>query len=88
MIISKQEIDKCVRIISTGARGKSNKPVDLLPSERARLNAYRRRLEQLPEKPNEHLEEVKTAVEKRRYDVGSDEVAQKLLGRVISDKVR
>ena len=88
MIISKQEIDKCVRIISTGTRGKSKKHVNLLPSERARLNAYRRRLEQMPEKPNKHLEEVKTAVEKRRYDVGSDEVAQKLLGRVISDKVR
>ncbi len=88
MIISKQEIDKCVNIISAGKRDTSNKPINLLPSERARLKAYRRRLEELPEKPNERLEDVKTAVEKHSYDVRSDEVAQKLLGRVISDKVR
>jgi hypothetical protein len=88
MIISDAEIRRCIdNIDSSGSRGKYG---HLLPSrsERDTADAYRRSMDKLPQRLNSRLNGVKKAFDSSAYNVSGIEVAEKLLGRVISDKLR
>ncbi len=86
MIISHDEIVKCMDIIAveTGA----SPSVGMTPAARVYAEIFKKRLESVKPKQNKRLADVKEAVASSQYRVGSDEVAEKMLGRVISDKVR
>ncbi|MFA5866544.1 MAG: flagellar biosynthesis anti-sigma factor FlgM [Actinomycetota bacterium] len=86
MIISHDEIVKCMDIIAveTGA----SPSVGMTPAARVYAEIFKKRLETVEAKQNERLKDVKEAVASSQYRVASDEVAEKMLGRVISDKVR
>jgi hypothetical protein len=86
MIISDEEIRKCIDIIA--AQVGLPKDVALTPAEKARALVYARRFENVSHAPNPRLNDVKRDVAEKDYSIDSDEVAEKLLGRVISDKVR
>lgn len=88
MIISESEIRKCIDNID--ASGQHKKPGHLLlsRSDRARVDAYKSSMEKIPARINAHLSGVKKAFDSRVYSVSGSEVAEKMLGRVISDKLR
>ncbi len=86
MIISHDEIVKCMDIIAveTGA----SPSVGMSPAARVYVEIFKKRLETVEAKQNVRLKDVKEAVASSQYRVDSDDVAEKMLGRVISDKVR
>ncbi len=87
MIISDAEIKKCIWIVASD--GGNNPGDSCLPSDLHKYTgSYQSRFEAMPASPNARLKDVKKAVALKRYDIGSDAVAEKLLGRIISDKVR
>lgn len=86
MIISDEEIRKCMDIIA--AQVGVSRDASLTPAERARALVYARRFEGVSHAPNARLNDVKREVADKDYSVDSDDIAEKLLGRVISDKVR
>lgn len=88
MIISEAEIRKCIDNID--ASGACSNPGHLLlsRSDRDRVDGYRRSLEKLPNRENKRLSGVKKAFDTREYNVSGTDVAEKMLGRVISDKLR
>ena len=88
MIISEAEIRRCIDSIDSSGAVPRAGLIGVSPSDRVRLDAYRHRLESLPARPNARLGDVKRAVEANAYNVGAVAVAEKLLGRVISDKLR
>lgn len=88
MIISEAEIRRCIDTIDSSGSVPCSGLIVTPPSERAHLDAYRRRLENLPARPNARLGDVKKAMAASHYNIGSAAVAEKLLGRVISDKLR
>ncbi len=88
MIISEAEIRRCIDTIDSSGPVPCSGYFIASPSERAGLDTYRRRLENIPARPNARLGEVKRAVAANDYLVGGAAVAEKLLGRVISDKLR
>jgi hypothetical protein len=88
MIISEAEIRRCIDTIDSSGAAVCSGFNSASPSERSRLAVYRQRLENIPARPNDRLGDVKRAVAERHYLIGSAAVAEKLLGRVISDKVR
>ncbi len=88
MIISEAEIRRCIDTIDSSGAVPCSGFIVASPSERARLDTYRLRLEAIPARPNARLGDVKRAVAANDYRVGGAAVAEKLLGRVISDKVR
>lgn len=86
MIISDDEIQKCLKIVvsETGVR----RGEVLNASARVYVADVRSRFDAVSYAPNARLEEVKQAINNSHYRIDSDEVAEKMLGRVISDKVR
>ena len=88
MIISEAEIRRCID--SIGSSGACKTPAHLLlsRSDKARVNGYRLSMEKIPSRKNDRLSGVKKAFDSSAYNVSGTEVAEKLLGRVISDKLR
>lgn len=86
MIISHDEIVKCMDIIAVEAGASPS--VGMTPAARVYAEVFKKHVEAAEPKKNERLKDVKKAVASSRYKIGSDKVAEKMLGRVISDKVR
>lgn len=88
MIISQAEIRKCIDNID--ASGRNSRPGHLIlsRSDRDRVDGYRRSMDKIPSKRNDRLSGVKRAFNSRAYNISGTEVAEKILGRVISDKLR
>jgi hypothetical protein len=86
MKISRDEVIRCMNVVEV----ETGEPPSAGMASVARVYAeiFKKRFALEETVFDDGLNEVKEAIASSRYRVGSDEVAEKMLGRVISDKVR
>jgi hypothetical protein len=88
MIISEAEIKRCIDAIVAAGPAEVPTYAYLTTAERAEADFYRNRIAKSKPRGNSRIGSVKRAIALSDYRIPSDEVANKLLGRVISDKLR
>lgn len=59
----------------------------LSPEEIAGIQQVVRRIDEMPPVRQDRVEKVRRALESSSYNVSGDDVAKKLIGRIISDKL-
>lgn len=89
MQISDDEVRRCLVVLLAQARDEASPPVDRSrapdPSELASVHAH---LKRVPATREERVSKAKRAIKKSGYEVPSHDVAAKMLGRAISDRIR
>lgn len=87
MQISDQEARKCLRVLLTEKRAETSSMYAsrVSPSE---VKLLKEQLKRMPSTRSHRVSRVKRAMHGTGYGVSSHQVAAKIIGRAISDKIR
>lgn len=88
MQISDREIQNTLDLLKRQRSMQEEQPAVLTEEEVAGVRAVARQIAESPEVRQERVEKLKTALESSSYMVTGDDVAKKLIGRIITDKIR
>jgi anti-sigma28 factor (negative regulator of flagellin synthesis) len=86
MIISHDEIIKCMDIISVETSASPS--AGMTPAARVYMEIFKERFKSVEPREHERVTRVKREIASNHYQIDSGDIAEKMLGRVISDKVR
>ena len=88
MQLSDREIQNTIDLLKEGRHKKSKRrDRKSIEAELEEVEKVVREIGEVPPVRQERVEKVKRAIESSSYDVTSEEVAKKLIGRVISDQL-
>ncbi len=90
MQLSDREIQNTLDLLKKkGLMGEEEEKVcDRSEEEIEEVREFARRMGQPPEVRQDRIEKLKRALETSTYNVTGEEIAKKLIGRMISDKLR
>ncbi len=87
MQLSDREIQNTLDLLKKKESMGEQEVQALSPEEIAGIQQVVRRIDEMPPVRQDRVEKVRKALESSSYNVSGDDVAKKLIGRIISDKL-
>lgn len=86
MIISEKQIKQSIKYLRT-TQPKKTEGISLR-AQKYDISLIREEINKLPPTRNPRLGVIKESLAQRRYSISSHQVAEKIIGRALSDKIR